>query len=263
MGAYRRLYYLRIMHDYFNHEVCRAILCRVTASGTELMRRRGMLFKRMADNEWAVLYDTSASEPDTAADVLSLELQLVDRNFVLYTCWQDFSPDAAYLLNLPSGGGELEATEAIARTEERRRIGSGFCSVKLALTEETLVAARFGTPSCCTLRFHAPEYRWEYIFLPEYGFVSDCGALCLETADGKPRYRFPAFEKVREFDRDVYRTVSEETIPLKEKYGFRLRLSVSTADNRPKRTLMRDVPPPIPGRHLSTGPGLVRQVCCI
>jgi len=251
------------MHDYFNREVCRAILCRVTVSGAELMRRRGMLFKRMADNEWAVLYDTSGSGPDTAADVLSLELQLADRNFVLYTCWPDFHPDAAYLLDLPSKGGDLESAEAIAKTEERRSIGAGFCTVRLALTEETFVTAQAGTPSCCTLRFHTPEYRWEYIFLPEHGSAPDCEALCLEAADGSHRYHFSAFEKVREFDRDAYRTVSEETIPLKEKYGFRLRLTASTADNRPKRIIMRDVPPPVPGRHLSTGPGLVRQVCCL
>jgi len=263
MGAYRRLYSIRFTHDYFIRELCRAIQCRVTAPGAELMRRRGMLLKRTAESEWALLYDSSGSGPDTAADALSFELQLADRDFVLYTRWLDFRPDAAYRLDLPSGGGEIEAAEAVADTGERRRIGAGFCSARLALTEETVSAAQSGTPPCCTIRFHAPEYRWEYILLPERGSALDCGALCLEAAEGKVRYRFPAFEKVREYDRDAYRTVSEEAIPLKENYGFRLRLSLSTADNRPKRTIMRDVPLPVPGRHLSAAPGLVRQVCSI
>lgn len=263
MGAYGRLYSIRFTHDYFNRDICRALLCRVTAPGTGLLRRRGLLFKRMAENEWALLCDLSGPGPDTAADVLALELQLADRDFVLYTRWPDFRPDAACLLELPSAGGTVEAAEAIAETGERRKIGSGFCSVRLALTEETLAAARSGNPACCTLRFHAPEYRWEYLFLPERGTAPECGALCLEAAEGKFRIPFTDFERVREFGREAYRTVSEEPLPMKERYAFRLRLCISAADGRPKRTILRDVPPPVSGRHLSGGPGLIRQVCSL
>ncbi len=263
MGTYERLYSLRILHDYFDDAVCRAVQCRPTASGTELMRRRGWLFKRTAENEWTVLYDPSGAGPDIGADRLTFELQLTAPDFVLYTHWPAFRPDAAYRLHLPSEGGDLEAAEAIVPSEERRPIGSGFCVATLALTEETIGAARTGTPPCCTLRFHASAYRWEYLFLPESEPALDGETLYLEAVDGKKPYRFTAFEQVRAFDRVAYRTISEEAIPLKERYGFRLRLSSSTGANRPKRTLLRDVPPPIPGRHRSAGPEFIRQVCCL
>lgn len=263
MGAYEPLYTLRIAHDYFDNDLCRAIVCRITSSGAELMRRRGMLFKRTAYNEWAILYDISGAAPDTGADLLSFELHITDMNFVAYTCWPNFYPDAAYRLDLPAEGGDIEAGEGIAAAERRRKIGSGFCDMRLALTEETLAKAQSAAPPCCTIRFHAPRYRWEYIFLTEHGSAPDIEALRLETANGETRYHFPAFERVREFDRDAYRTVSDETIPLRERYGFRLCLCASTADGRRKRTIMRDVPPPIPGRHPSAPPGLIRQVCCI
>jgi len=263
MGAYERLYSLRILHDYFDGAVCRAVQCRPTASGAELMRRRRWIFKRTADNEWAVFYDPSGAGPDIGADRLSFELRLAEPDFVLYTQWPTFRPDAAYRLNLPSGGGVLEATEAIVASEERRTIGSGCCVATLALTEETIGTARAGTPLGCTLRFHAPAYKWEYLFLPESDTALDCQTLCLEAVDGKNPYRFSSFEQVQAFDRAAYRTTSEEAIPLRESYGFRLRLSSSTGANRPKRTLLRDVPPPIPGRHRSAGPEFIRQVCCL
>ncbi len=263
MEAYKRLYNLRILHDYFDDAVCRAVRCRPAASGAELMRRRGWLFKQMTDNEWAVLYDPSGAGPEIGADRLAFELQLAEPDFALCTHWPTFRPDAAYRLHLPSGGGVLEATEVIVPSEERRTIGSGFCDATLALTEETIGAARAGTPPCCTLRFHAPAYRWEYLFLPGSDTALDGETLCLEAVNGKNPYRFSAFEQVLAFDRAAYRTISEEPIPLRKSYGFRLHLSSSTGANHPKRTILRDVPPPIPGRHRSAGPGFVRQICCL
>ncbi len=263
MGTYERLYSLRILHDYFDGAVCRAVRCRPTASGAELMRRRGLLFKRTVDNEWTILYDPSGAGPEIGVDRVSFELRLAEPDFVLCTHWPTFRPDAAYRLHLPSGGGDLEAIEAIVPSEERRMIGSGFCDATLALTEETIGAARAGTPPCCTLRFHAPAYRWEYLFLPESEPAPDRETLCLEAVNGKIPYRFSAFEQVRAFDRAVYRTTSEEAIPLRERYDFRLRLNSSTGADRPKRTILRDVPPPIPARHRSCGPEFIRQICCL
>ncbi len=263
MGAYERLYSLRILHDYFDGAVCRAVQCRPAASGVGLMRRRGWIFKQTADNEWTILYDPSGAVPEIGADRLSFELRLAEPDFVLCTHWPTFRPDAAYRLQLPSGGGDLEAAECLVPSEERRTIGSGFCAATLAPTEETIGAARAGAPPCCTLRFHAPAYRWEYLFLPESEPAPDRRTLCLEAVNGKNSYRFAAFEQVRAFDREVYRTISEEAIPLKERYGFRLRLISSAGADRPKRTILRDVPPPIPGRHRSCGPEFIRQICCL
>lgn len=263
MGTYERLYSLRILHDYFDGAVCRAVQCRPTASGAELMRRRGWIFKRTADNEWAVLYDPSGAGPETGADRLSFELRLAEPDFVRCTHWPTFRPDAAYRLQLPSEGGDLEAAEHLVASEERRTIGSGYCVATLTPTEATIGAARAGTPLGCTLRFHAPAYRWEYLFLPESDAAPNRETLRLEAVDGKAPCRFAAFEQVQVFGRTACRTISEEAIPLKERYGFRLRLISSTGADRPKRTILRDVPPPIPARHRSCGPGFIRQICSL
>ncbi len=263
MGTYERLYNLRILHDYFDGAVCRAVQCRPAASGAGLMRRRGLLFKQTAENEWTILYDPSGAGPEIGADRLSFELRFAEPDFVLCTHWPTFRPDAVYRLHLPSGGGDLEAAEHLAASEERCTIGSGVCAATLAPTEETIGAARAGTPPCCTLRFHAPAYRWEYLFLPESEPAPDCRTLCLEAVNGKNSYRFAAFEQVRAFGRAAYRTISEEAIPLRERYGFRLRLISSAGADRPKRTILRDVPPPIPGRHRSCGLGFIRQICSL
>ena len=126
-----------------------------------------------------------------------------------------------------------------------------------------LDAARAGAPPCCTLRFHAPACRWEYLFLPEPGTLPDRGEerYRFETVGGPLRYRFSPFERVRAYGREVCRTLSEEPIPLRERYDFRLWLDASSGNGRPVRTVLREVPPPLPGRYLDTAPDLLRQVC--
>ena len=66
---------------------------------------------------------------------------------------------------------------------------------------------------------------------------------------------------MRAYGQEVCRTLSEEPIPLRERYDFRLRLDVSSGNGRPARTVLREVPPPLPGRYLDTAPDLLRQVC--
>lgn len=263
MGSYRPLCSIRIAHDYFDGERCRALLCRPAAAGAGLLHRRGMLFKRMAENAWALLCDLSGAGPDTDADVLFLELQLADSGFVLYTRWPDFRPDAAYAAELPAAGGDVEAAEILRSTGSRRTIGSGWCRLSLPLTRGMLDAAQAGAPPCCTLRFHAPARRWEYLFLPDPGTLPDRAQerYRLETVGGGVRYRFSPFERVQAYGREACRTRSEEPIPLRERYGFRLRLDVSAENGRTRRTVLREVPPPLPGRYLDTAPDLLRQVC--
>lgn len=52
MGTYRPLYSLRVEHDYYDNLACRALAFRLKAGGVDLCRRRGLLFRQTAVNEF-------------------------------------------------------------------------------------------------------------------------------------------------------------------------------------------------------------------
>ncbi len=257
------MYTLRVEHDYFDGGVCRAIGCGVSPEGAELWRRRGLLFRQTGGNEWAVVFDDAGGGVNAGRDTLLLELHITDPGFVLYTEWADFQPTAAYLLALHDAeDGAVEATESIQRIGSKRRIGAGFCTVSLSLTDDLVEAARAGKPKGCRLLFHAPVRRWEYLFFQRDGGRPEPEKLRLEETGGK--LTFPAFEAVNEYGLDGVRAVSEEAVPMREHDGFRLRLtSVKGGDSRPKQVLLKHLQAPEPGRYLSPDPQRLRQVCFI
>lgn len=69
MDSYRTLYRIKVEHDYFDGKPCTALQCRLTPQGEALARRRGLLFRQTAENEWTVLFNR---EPDTGLDTLIL-----------------------------------------------------------------------------------------------------------------------------------------------------------------------------------------------
>lgn len=161
MGTYRPLYSLRVEHDYYDNLACRALAFRLKAGGVDLCRRRGLLFRQTAVNEWTLLYDCDSAGVDTSSDKVEAELCITDPAFVLFTDWAALRPENAYTLELPASRDTVEATEAIRESADRRRIGSGFCSVSILMTEKILAAAQKEKHKTCTLRFHAPQCKWE------------------------------------------------------------------------------------------------------
>ena len=260
MGTYRPLYNIRIEHEYFDGNICRAMQCRISPSGQALWHRRSLLFRQIGTNEWTILYDDAGAGVDTLSDVLALELVMTDPAFVLYTRWNGFHPSSAYRLELPAGQETLEATDAIVEQSVRRQIGTGFCTVLLRLTDKVFSAAKAGTPETARLLFHVPEYRWEYLFVSRGGEKFSPEKLRLEESGGK--LTFGPFETAAEYGREVLRTVSLERVPMREQYVFRLRLASATGgDNRPRQVLLRNVALPKPGVFLSKDPELLRQLC--
>lgn len=255
---YRPLYSLRIEHDYFDRGVCRALRCRIAPAEAGLWHRRGLLLRQPCGNEWTVLYDSDGAGVDTASDVLALEMDMTDPAFVLYTQWEGFQPDAAYSLELPSEEETADAANAIRRTASGRGIGSGFCKVRIRLTEKLLQAAREGRAESCTLRFRAPECRWEYLLVPRAGDTVAAERYLLEEADGK--LHFPPFEPELIYGRELLRTISEESIPMRERYGYRLRVVAPAGSGGRKQTILRHLAPPEPGRFLDAARGVLRQV---
>lgn len=261
MGNYRPLYHIRIEHEYFDGNICRAMQCRLSSAGQTLCRRRGLLFRQTGTNEWTILYDNAGAGVDTLSDVLALELVLTDPDFVLYTYWNGFQLSSAYLLELPSGQDAPEAADAIVEQADKRQIGTGFCTVQLRLTEKIFSDAKAETPETVRLQFHVPEYLWEYLFVPRGGERISPEKLRLEESGGK--LTFKPFETVTEYGREMLRTVSTDKIPLREQYKYRLRLITVTGegDNRPKQVLLRQVEPPKPGVFLNDDRESIRKIC--
>ena len=85
MGTYRPLYSLRVEHDYYDNLACRALAFRLKAGGVDLCRRRGLLFRQTAVNEWTLLYDCDSAGVDTSSDKVEAELCITDPAFVLFT----------------------------------------------------------------------------------------------------------------------------------------------------------------------------------
>ena len=102
MGTYRPLYSLRVEHDYYDNLACRALAFRLKAGGVDLCRRRGLLFRQTAVNEWTLLYDCDSAGVDTSSDKVEAELCITDPAFVLFTDWAALRPENAYTLELPA-----------------------------------------------------------------------------------------------------------------------------------------------------------------
>lgn len=255
METYRTLYSIKAEHDYFDGSVCRALQCRLTAEGARLAQRRGMLLKQTADAEWTVLY---RNEPDTKNDVLMLELTITDPSFVLYTKWDGFQPSEAYELGLPARKETLDAASAIHKSDRRRNIGSGFCTIALRLTEKMLQAANAGSPLRAVLQFHAPARRWEYLLIQRTDETMPSGNLQMEDATGQ--VSFQGFKETAAYGRKAWKTVSKSRIPMRLTYGCKLRVTLQDG-NKQKRILLSAVPPPQPGQFADVMGDTLRQVC--
>ena len=257
---YRPLYSLRVMHDYFDRGVCRALRCRIAPAEARLWHRRGLLLRQLDGNEWTILYDSDGAGVDTASDVLVLEMEMADPAFVLYTQWDGFNPNAAHGLKLPQEEEIADAVKSIRETAPGRAIGSGFCTIRIRMTDKMVKAAQDRKPMGCTLQFHAPSCRWEYLLVPRGGDTAEAGKYLLEEAGGK--LHFPPFAPERIYGRRMLRAVSEESVPMRERYGYRLRVVAAGSGGR-KQTVLRHIAPPEPGRFLDAEAGLLRQVCSL
>lgn len=185
-------------------------------------------------------------------------MDITDPAFVLYTRWDGFRPTSAYGLELPAVSGTVEAAQSIRETAPKRGIGEGFCTVRIRLTDGLFRAAQDGTPESCTLVFHAPEHRWEYLLETHTDGMYGTEDLLIEEYGGK--LTFPPPEPVTEYGRRMLRTVSSETVPMHERYSYRLKLTAGGNTSR-RRVLLKSLPLPQAGAYLDAAPGLLRQVC--
>lgn len=261
MESYRPLYRIVVKHEYFEGKPCGFLQCGLSAQGKLLAARRGLLFHEVSANEWQILYDAAGAGVDTENDVLELGLRVKDPGFVQYTEWKDICPSAVYTLELPLSSEEKNAVAAIHRTDEKGKIGSSFCTIRLHLTEQLMKVAKAKTPETCILHFPARKVYWEYIFIPRDKDNSiPAGSLLLEDTTGKVIFR--NLYKTQAYGREVWRTKSIKSIPVRSVYDCRLRLVVQPVEEgSSKHILLRQVKPPEYGQFQSRRADCLRQVC--
>lgn len=254
MESYKTLYRIKVTHDYFGSKPCTALQCQLTPQGAELARRRGLLFRQTAADEWLLLF----SDAPAKDDVLTFDLSIADPNFALYTEWKDFRPSKAYGLALPQQKKDIDAATAISLSDKKRNIGSGFCTVMLRITQEMIGKTENDEPMEAVLHFTAPSVKWEYLFIPRTETGVELKQLVLEDTTGK--IQFAAFKEQTVYERAAIRTASKTRIPMRQSYGCKLRLTAQE-NGRQKRILLSQIPTPEPGKYLDARKGIARQVC--
>ncbi len=259
MSRYGPLYSFRIEHEYFLGNTCRGLTCDVSPPGLELLSQRGLLLRQVAENEWTVFYDQDNAGADFSTDVLTLGMKISAPAFVLYTAWGDFDPNAAYRLELPTAAETVKATDVITKISDKRKMGEQLFTIEIRLNDDIWNAAESNAPKRDTITFQAVSRTWEYLFIKSNNKSVVPDQLKLEA--DKDIIKFKPFEVVQEFGREVYLTVSEEEIPMRENYDAKLNLvMIPESTNRQKLVFMRNVPHPEPGR-FKVEKGKIRQVC--
>lgn len=256
---YRPLYSFRVEHDYFEKGICHAIHCRISPAEVALWNRDRLLFRQIGANEWVILYDSESADVDISSDILVLEMYIIDPAFMLYTHWDGFHPNVTYGLELPLKKETVDVTKTICEISPKRSVGSSLCQIRIHMTDKLVEMARAEKPMTCTLRFHAPAYQWEYLLIPRNTDNVLTEKYLMEETSGK--LHFSPFKPAWIYGRNILRTVSEEAVPIHERYEYRLRVVSPTDNTGLNRTVLKHISPPEPGRFIGTEPGVLRQIC--
>lgn len=251
------MYRLRIVHEYFTG-ACTAFECRLSKHSAEICQQQGLLFRRLAEDEWAICCDGQFAMLDKEEETIELDLSIRDPLFSSYTDWDGFNPMASYSIDLPGKGSEHEASKELKLKAQRRSIGSGFCSVRLRLNAAMVRSSQDNNPVSDTLMFRACQKAWEYILIPRSNTLhGKNGSIALENMSTGACYATSEWE---EYGLKCHRAMIEPPIPMRNAYDIRLRL-VQLDDAKRKRTILSKVETPVPGRFPSLAKGILRQVC--
>lgn len=256
MDNYCSIYRLRIEHGYFRENVCRTIS--ISPPGPSLMKRKGILFKQIAVNEWDIICDSSKIGVDILTGVLTFGISISDPAFILYTDWAGFNPSSSYRLELPAT--TTDAVTAIKQTQGKRMINSCFCTVELQFTENMLKEIQSGKLQTNILKFYPKAVKWEYFFIPRNGKEDSGSNFVLKESDDKIIFSEP--QAVEILGKKALRFLSNDKITIKEYYNYRINLLEMISDGTQiKKTLIKDMPYPKPGNFLNVQTDVIQHIC--
>lgn len=238
MENYRRLYCLQLEHEYYPDGKCSCIDVRINPSSKELLRRRGLIFKKTKENEWCLFGNKEGAEC-VGTDTLFFDFYMLDSSFVYYTDFKNLKPTESYELKLPNDNREF--VTAVEKKSLAPRINSIFCVATLKLDEmlykETLVTNLF--------KFHSTKVYWEYVFIPRdslsYNGLSYDGPV-LELKEKLDRIFFDQSKVADMWGRRVWLVRSRSAIPMVSCYDYELALYVNENSK-----LIDNIPYPVPG----------------
>lgn len=293
----------------------------LTDRGMRQARRNGMLFRQVASGEWELVHDGCHTIEDSplelgmsVADPQSWHYTVWPKMMPPIEAIKDetdkekkFNIRKAHTLAIPvprleedknknpktdtTAKVEIDVAASIRDVVEeitvgdrkipRRRMrgfGEPFCIVELGIDGGLLKYVR--VPEC-VLRFHAPAFKWEYLFLSKLEVDESRGKVALK--DTKTSIAFEVCKKNEDNRPNMdahapqWHFVSTAPVPLRAAYGCRLRLVLEKEEEKKNsngkaemeeekkdntlQVLIAQVPPPEPGRFLDTTGETLRQIC--
>ncbi|OCA03067.1 hypothetical protein [Akkermansia glycaniphila] len=251
----------------------------------ELMRRRGVLFRKLSHGMWEWLALREGFHGLMDGDELILSMRICRPDFFPYTVCDGYDPRKVYRIDV-EGSGELDVMSLLRPIDgEEKRYGNDFCRIVWSPSkqwlEEKMVppaqdtagrpggkgadASRMDRESCdVTLRFRARSYVWEYFFILRHPDDDRGPRLLLEDASQCVSFGTPEAQKDSIFGPNVWRIASLEPVKSFEQDEYHLILSEIIQRVPPrKRIVARFLPSPQAGRYSSGSEGAIRQICYI
>ncbi len=244
MTDYKAIWSLVIVHSYYTDGVCHD--CRVTIPATtaNLLKRRGLIWKMIAPNRWALLAaDGGSMHPD---DTFEFELAFLHPLLPYITEVPELTPGLA--ISLPCTGTEspfespftgYPRVQARPGVQFRILLSAGNLSEKEGVTKLTL---------------HPPTCQWEYVFL----FRHSNADKLLELHDKEHLLTFNQEISHEYLGLPAQYFRSAEKLPLARQPKSKIRLSEILPTG--KKELYACLPPPVPGEFIDAPPGVVRRV---
>lgn len=221
MDTFVTLLKIKLKHDYYVDGCCKGMNLTIGSETQQLFSRRGVLFRQSAVGEWSLI--AQKADPFRTDEPLYLYLQQTDPCFYYFTQSETtYDEKTTRLLPLP-----------VCLTEDK----NGSLSVQEM-----------------SLFFQARQVYWEYLFISRSGRPPNN----LILSEMEERIIFGNMETVEYEGMTAYRFQSTEKIRLKESYLYEL--SLVELVNTSKRTLLRRIPFPQPGRILNRDANTITQI---
>lgn len=232
MGKYRVIYCLQLTHTYYKDQLCRGIDISVNPASVELIRRRGLIFKKTNVNEWCLIGDENIGIENLESDVFLFDMHLQDANFLNFTKWDGFNPASLYSLYVPIFplNTIMNFISKVKVVVDRKK-DNGFCVMKLEF-KDTLHTDLTEIITNC-FEFQASAAYFEYFFIPRDKSQYDIVNLDLISEDNTEVIEFTVAKQD-----GGWRFISKEPMPISECYDYHL----SLIDTNTKVKLMKFVP---------------------
>ncbi len=249
MADYHVIWSLLVVHNYYEGGVCDDFRVGVSATTENLLKRRGLIWKTIAPDRWALLAsDQDLLHPD---DVFEFDLLVRNTLFPYITDCQGLTPGHAVLLSC-TGTEPPFMPPFTGYPQQQTRPG---ILLRILLSAGEL--SRSGSGLVTKLIFQPPAYYWEYIFI----FRNTGTEKTLELHDKEHLLTFDKGIRLEYLGHPAQCFRSVENPPFTKQPKSKIRLSEVLPGG--KRELYAQLPSPVPGEFIDASPGVIRRIVYI